>query len=41
MFNPNAAKSEKALKARKKKAIVDIKNWSMLLVPEPLRTGMC
>lgn len=41
MFDPNTAKSEKALKARKKKATIDIKNWAMLLVPEPLREGMC
>jgi len=40
MFDPSTAKANKALKARKKKATVDIKNWSMLLVPEPLREGM-
>jgi hypothetical protein len=38
-FDPNAVKSEKALKARRKKAMTDVKNWSMLQVPEALREG--
>ena len=40
MFDPNAQASEKALKIMRKRARTDIKNWSMLLVPEPLREGL-
>jgi hypothetical protein len=40
MFDPNALGSAKALKVQRKKARTDVKNWSMLLVPEPLREGL-
>jgi hypothetical protein len=40
MFDPNALASEKALRQQRKRARTDIKNWSMLLVPENLRDGL-
>ena len=39
MFDPASIASEKQLKSIRKKARTDIKNWSMLLVPEALREG--
>ncbi len=39
MFNPNAAKGEKAQKAAKKKALADIKNWSLSMIPMDLQIG--
>eukprot|EP01033_Poteriospumella_lacustris_P011878 gene11878-8472_t len=40
MFNPTKAKSDKAEKAAKQKAINDLRTWSMELVPEDLREGL-
>lgn len=40
MFDPNALGDQKKLKMIRKKAVKDIKNWSMLKVPEALREGL-
>lgn len=39
MFNPAAAANAKAAKANKKKAVQNIREWSMNLVPADLRGG--
>ena len=40
MFDPNANKAEKALKAKRKKACQQVSAWSMELVPVALRDGL-